>query len=42
MEFRNELKVLQNDLINYCRLLADIAEVEDLTNIKDDNHQYNY
>ena len=31
--FRKELKDLQVDLIHYAQLLADIAEVEDLTNI---------
>lgn len=38
--FRRELDVLQVDLRNYNRLLAKIAEVEDLTeleNIKEDN-----
>lgn len=40
-EFRKELKELQKVLTNYCRLLADMAEVEELTNIKDDEYQYN-
>lgn len=34
-EFRNELKSLQVDLIHYTQLLADLAEVEDLTDIGD-------
>ena len=33
-EFREELRVLQNELRNYNRLLADIAGVEDLTNLE--------
>lgn len=40
-EFRKELKELQKILTNYCRLLADMAEVEDLTSIKEENFQYN-
>lgn len=31
--FRDELKIIQKDLQNYTHLLADIAKVEDLTNI---------
>ena len=31
--FRNELEILQKDLRNYSRILADIAKVEDLTDI---------
>ena len=33
-QFRDELKVLQTDLRNYNRLLADIAGVEDLTELE--------
>lgn len=33
-EFRQELKVLQSKLKNYTKLLADIAKVEDLTDIQ--------
>ena len=33
-EFREELNVLQEDLRNYNRLLADIAGVEDLTDLE--------
>ena len=33
-EFREELEVLQKDLLNYNRLLAEIAEVEDLTDLE--------
>ena len=33
-EFREELTTLQEDLRNYNRLLADIAEVEDLTDLE--------
>ena len=33
-EFRIELEALQNDLRNYNRLLADIAGVEDLTDLE--------
>lgn len=33
-EFREELVVLQEELRNYNRLLADIAEVEDLTDLE--------
>ena len=33
-EFRNELAALQADLRNYNRMLADIAEVEDLTDLE--------
>ena len=33
-EFRDELGVLQEDLRNYNRLLADIAGVEDLTDLE--------
>ncbi len=32
--FRSELKVLQTQLRNYTQLLADLAEVEDLTSIE--------
>ena len=35
-EFRNELKTLQVDLIHYTQLLADIAEVEDLTDLENE------
>lgn len=31
--FRNELKLLQKDLLNYARMLSEIAMVEDLTEI---------
>jgi hypothetical protein len=31
LEFRNELEELQNDLLNYTQLLAEMAKVEDLT-----------
>ncbi len=34
-EFRAELRNLQTDLRNYTRLLADLAEVEDLTDLQD-------
>lgn len=33
--FRRELKTLQVDLIHYTQLLADVAEVEDLTDIEE-------
>jgi hypothetical protein len=33
-EFRTELQELQRDLRNYSRLLADIAQVEDLTDLR--------
>ena len=33
-EFREELTALQKDLRNYTRLLADIADVEDLTDLE--------
>lgn len=33
-EFRRELAALQEDLRNYNRMLADIAEVEDLTSLE--------
>ena len=33
-EFREELAALQKDLRNYNRMLADIAEVEDLTSLE--------
>ena len=32
--FRQELKALQTDLRNYTRLLADLADVEDLTDLE--------
>ena len=35
-EFRDELEALQRDLCNYNRLLADIAGVEDLTDLEGD------
>ena len=34
IEFRQDLEALQNDLRNYNRLLAQIAEVEDLTDLE--------
>ena len=34
LEFREQLSLLQQDLRNYNRLLADIAEVEDLTDLE--------
>ena len=34
LEFREQLTLLQQDLRNYNRLLADIAEVEDLTDLE--------
>ncbi|MDE2688505.1 MAG: hypothetical protein OXI16_13560 [Chloroflexota bacterium] len=34
IEFRSELEALQDDLRNYNRLLADIAGVEDLTDLE--------
>lgn len=34
-EFRNDLKKLQEQLKNYTRALADIAKVEDLTNMEE-------
>ena len=37
VEFREELTVLQRDLRNYNRLLADIAAVEDLTDLENDD-----
>ena len=33
--FRAELRDLQTDLRNYTRLLADLADVEDLTDLED-------
>ena len=33
--FRQELSRLQEDLRNYTRLLADLAAVEDLTDLED-------
>ena len=33
--FRNELETLQEQIKNYTRLLSDIAEVEDLTELED-------
>jgi len=33
--FRDELSRLQTDLRNYTRLLADLAAVEDLTELED-------
>jgi hypothetical protein len=33
-EFRAELSALQKDLRNYTRLLADMADVEDLTDLE--------
>ncbi len=38
-EFRSELQVLQKQLKNYTALLADIAGVEDLTELEDTNVQ---
>jgi hypothetical protein len=35
LQFRDELSKLQTDLRNYTRLLADLAGVEDLTDIED-------
>lgn len=35
--FRKELRELQKEIQKYTRLLADIAEVEDLTDIEGDN-----
>ena len=37
--FRNELSVLQNELIKYTKLLADLAMVEDLTVIIENDEQ---
>ena len=37
VQFRTELSVLQCDLHNYNRLLADIAGVEDLTDLENDD-----
>ena len=34
VEFRDELEILQKDLRNYNRMLAEIAEVEDLTDLE--------
>jgi hypothetical protein len=34
LEFRNELEALQKDMCKYARLLADIAQVEDLTTLE--------
>ena len=34
-EFRSELKVLRIQLVNYSKLLADMAAVEDLTTLED-------
>ncbi len=39
-EFRQELATLQIELRNYNRLLADIADVEDLTNLEQAEGQY--
>ena len=33
--FRNELRSLQTDLRNYTRLLADLADVEDMTDLEE-------
>ncbi len=33
-EFREELQILQRDLRHYNRMLADIAQVEDLTDLE--------
>ena len=38
-EFREELTALQEDLRNYNRMLADIAEVEDLTSLEQTSHK---
>lgn len=38
-EFRRELAALQEDLLNYNRLLADIAGVEDLTDLEADESE---
>lgn len=38
-EYRKELKAIQDNLIRYTRLLADLAMVEDLTTMEDDNNQ---
>jgi len=35
LAFRQELRELQEDLRNYTRLLADLAAVEDLTDLED-------
>ncbi len=32
-EFRKDLAAIQDDLRNYARLLAEIAQVEDLTSV---------
>ena len=32
-DFRTELTALQHDLLNYTRALADVAQVEDLTEL---------
>ena len=34
-KFRKELKLIQNDIRNYTRMLSEIAEVEDLTDLED-------
>ena len=44
MEFRKELEILQTDLRNYNHMLAEIAEVEDLTDLeytKENHHESN-
>ncbi len=33
--FRSELTVLQNDLLNYTKMLSDMADVEDLTELEE-------
>ena len=33
-EFRNELELLRKDLASYARLLAEMANVEDLTHLE--------
>lgn len=38
--FREELRKLQKEIRKYTRLLADIAEVEDLTDIEGDNLEH--
>ena len=38
-EFQEELIILQKDLRNYTRLLADIAGVEDLTDMESQSEE---
>ena len=39
IQFRTELKQLQSELICYSRLLADMAKVEDLTRLSEEDKE---